>query len=330
MYFSLMLMYNNSMGIVFEEERRGFTIIEVMLFLALSGFLLIGILAGTGSSIANQRYKDAVQDAVDVLRSAYSFVADTQVQTRDSRDGVCGATIDGDSHVTADKNSGRGRTTCAVYGAVVMISGSRIQTTTLIGLDYHDYIRDIDSYNNVDTSKLTDAQRTILNPSSSDISVLRALEVNNIAKQCNTAGSCNISTVGNMSTRDLKWGAIFKKPNTGNPTQNNSDLKMTLLIYRSPRTGAIRTISMDDVIMNGSVPVDYSTANFTNLNSLGIYSKLNDSTFKQKDLYFCVESSSAESYADHNRVIKIVKNAHSQSGVVLLDMDADEGVSCDG
>ena len=76
------------------KQQKGFTIIEVMLFLALSGFLLAGILAGTGSSIANQRYKDAVQDAADALRSAFSFVADTQIETRDNQHGACGGTVE--------------------------------------------------------------------------------------------------------------------------------------------------------------------------------------------------------------------------------------------
>ena len=119
-----MLMYNGSMGIVSEEKRSGFTIIEVMLFLALSGFLLVGILMGTGSSIANQRYKDAVQDAVDALRNAYSFVSDTQVQLRDSGSGVCGgltSTQYDSSNIRQAYNSGRGRTQCVVYGAVVSL-----------------------------------------------------------------------------------------------------------------------------------------------------------------------------------------------------------------
>ena len=47
---------------------RGFTIIEVMLFLALSGVLLAGILGGLGGNIARQRYNDAVQDIANIMR----------------------------------------------------------------------------------------------------------------------------------------------------------------------------------------------------------------------------------------------------------------------
>lgn len=44
-----------------EEVKRGFTIIEVMLVLAITGLMLVGVIAGTYSSIATQRYNDSVR-----------------------------------------------------------------------------------------------------------------------------------------------------------------------------------------------------------------------------------------------------------------------------
>ena len=190
-----MLMYNISMGIVSREKLKGFTIIEVMLFLALSGFLLVGILAGTGSSIANQRYKDAVQDAVDALRDAYSFVSDTQVQLRENGKGVCGGLTSeqfDSSSVAQAYNSGRGRTQCVVYGAVVSINGDKIQTTTLIGEDYADAIKEP---TNADLVTKT------------DLEILKTLNANNLAVQCaKNAADCKIATVDVPSTTTLKWG----------------------------------------------------------------------------------------------------------------------------
>ena len=77
-----MLMYNSNMDKNMGAFRRGFTIIEVMLFLALTGLLLVGILGGLGGNIARQRYNDAVQDLANILRDQYSFVSDTQISIR--------------------------------------------------------------------------------------------------------------------------------------------------------------------------------------------------------------------------------------------------------
>lgn len=52
----------------------GFTIIEVMLVLGLTGMLLIGLLGGTFSSIAAQRYSDSVRSFAEYLRQEYSEV----------------------------------------------------------------------------------------------------------------------------------------------------------------------------------------------------------------------------------------------------------------
>lgn len=56
------------------EEKAGFTIIEVMLVLGVSGLLLIGVLTGTYSSIAGQRYNDSVRSFSELLRQVYSEV----------------------------------------------------------------------------------------------------------------------------------------------------------------------------------------------------------------------------------------------------------------
>lgn len=328
-----MLIYNKDMGTVQEREQKGFTIIEVMLFLALSGFLLAGILAGTGSSISNQRYKDAVQDAADALRSAYSFVADTQVETRSADEGICGKTVESASDDSDNlSNANRGRTSCAVYGAVVMIDGPRIQTTTVIGRDYYDFIRAADDAAISKNAKATSTQaaedlRKVLYPAN-DLELLQGLRVNNLAYHCNsTNAKCdNVEAAGGAKVQMLKWDTSFKAPRTIDEDKNK-DLKLTLLIYRSPVTGVIRTISMNNVIEYNGKVVDYSNSTeLVSLKNQGIYQFFESDSagnpqLSQKDLYLCVDSNGAESYADHRRIIKIAKNAHSQSGVILTDMD---------
>ena len=54
--------------------RKGFTLIEAALFLALSGLLVAGLLIGTGGAIDKQRYNDSVQSFMDFLEGVYSDV----------------------------------------------------------------------------------------------------------------------------------------------------------------------------------------------------------------------------------------------------------------
>ena len=61
-----------------KSRRKGFTIIEVSLVLAISGLLFIGLMAGTTSSVARQRYNDAVQTVTEHFRTFYTQVNNPQ------------------------------------------------------------------------------------------------------------------------------------------------------------------------------------------------------------------------------------------------------------
>ncbi len=57
-----------------DASRAGFTLIEVMLFLAISGLLLVGVLGGTYSAIGIQRYNDSLRSFAEFLRQTYGEV----------------------------------------------------------------------------------------------------------------------------------------------------------------------------------------------------------------------------------------------------------------
>lgn len=56
------------------SNKKGFTLIEVVLFLALSGALVASLIAGTSRSISQKRYNDTVDNFVDYLQGLYSDV----------------------------------------------------------------------------------------------------------------------------------------------------------------------------------------------------------------------------------------------------------------
>lgn len=86
--------------------RRGFTLLEVSLFLAITGLLFVGIAVGVQNSLYQQRYNDVVQGFAEFLRTAYAGTTNVQ-----------------------GKLTGGGRTEQAIYGKLVTFG----ESTTMSG-----------------------------------------------------------------------------------------------------------------------------------------------------------------------------------------------------
>ncbi len=70
------------------SRRCGFTLVDVSLLLAITSLIFVGIVAGTQSSIYQQRYNDAVQSFADFLRNNYSQVLNVQSDGTGNSDDV--------------------------------------------------------------------------------------------------------------------------------------------------------------------------------------------------------------------------------------------------
>lgn len=94
---------------------RGFTIIEVMLFLGISGLLVMAILVGTGTSISAQRYRDATSSLRSFFQQQYADVA--SVNNSRSSNWACdeNANI---TEVTSGSNN-RGQSDCVILGKLI-------------------------------------------------------------------------------------------------------------------------------------------------------------------------------------------------------------------
>lgn len=57
-----------------KKNKDGFTLIEVMLVLGITGLILLGLLGGTFNSIAHQRYNDSLRNFAEYLSLQYSEV----------------------------------------------------------------------------------------------------------------------------------------------------------------------------------------------------------------------------------------------------------------
>lgn len=117
---------------VSAKQQRGFTIIEVMLFLSISGILFVGLMVGVNTTINQQRYRDSVTSFAGFLQEQYSEVT----STRNDRDGTwrCEA-----STVLQDVENGqpRGATECVVLGRYIRTieNAAKIETGIIIGTE---------------------------------------------------------------------------------------------------------------------------------------------------------------------------------------------------
>lgn len=359
-------MYNDTMKYGWDgARRRGFTIIEVMLFLAISGFLLVGILVGTGAGIARQRYTDSVQHVAQILREQYSAVINTQIPARDSANGgACyspspddlmdgGQISDALLYTYYDKdnnaiaaNAGRGRTTCLVYGVMVTLglgtgdenTGSTIiQSTTLVGKDIDEVVKENPGFD-VNTK--------------SDLEILQKAGVNNLTVVYDVSGGsnnlqCYVRTTENNLRYNLQWEAKTED------LARDSNLERTIIIFRSPKDGSVRTYVMNRAIrMQGDTG---DIVNYANINSLndgkgmglksetsgacggaisagaagygllreaGVNRYLTKANFTNaNDLEICVGSKDVFSYASQRRMIKLARDGHNAGAVELIDAE---------
>ncbi len=117
------------MGITLQ---RGFTIIEVMLFLAVTGLLAVGILVGSGVSIGQQRYRDSVNSLKSFIQEQYSET------TNVANDRAATWTCDSTAVIkTTPVGSGqaRGTSDCVRMGRFITIdtSGTKLTASNVIG-----------------------------------------------------------------------------------------------------------------------------------------------------------------------------------------------------
>ncbi len=105
----------------------GFTIIETMLFLAISGLLIVGMLATTGASINIQRYHDAVETFKTLLQNQYGDL--TSVQNDRANTWDCNSLAQSQTGGTEI----RGQSDCVLLGRYLTVVDDTASAYSVLG-----------------------------------------------------------------------------------------------------------------------------------------------------------------------------------------------------
>ena len=110
-----------------KQRESGFTIIETSLVLAITGLVVALTLIGIGNALNQQRYTDAVNQAVDFFRGQYTQASST-VNNRPITDN-CGL-----SGITTGPDVTRGATECILLGKILHTNSGKITVHQVVGL----------------------------------------------------------------------------------------------------------------------------------------------------------------------------------------------------
>lgn len=209
------------------DSARGFTIIEVILFLAITAAIFAALMFGVGTGITQQRYIESVRSFKAVLQNEFEEVQNTHNgETLDVQcDPNTRSIVDG----LGSRTPSRGSSQCVMLGRAIQLAngGSSVKVSSVIG--YEDAVSIAAAAGNQD-----------------DVAALRSLS----------------PQFGSYQTDDIEldWGSRLKLP--GEP----ANAVVTVLIMRSPSSGVVRVFASTDSAV-GNIITDANSGPAATVNS---------------------------------------------------------------
>lgn len=209
--------------------KSGFTIIEVMLFLAITGLLVAGIVGTTTESLNSKRYRSGVESFRNLIRSQYEKVYSLTNLTAENDSGDLGSNAIDPCSVMEDdstpRKTYRGTSDCLYVGRFIMLEPNQRGDATKVSvipvvakiLEPSAYmgVFESDGFSSIPPENVTDS--------------------NGIQAAVFT-GNKNI-----ISIDEVAWGLSVVEPNS------DTIKSFGIFIFRSPMTGTVSTYIVDDL-----------------------------------------------------------------------------------
>ena len=210
------------------RAERGFTIIEVMLFLAITGALSAALMIGVGTGVTQQRYLDSVRSFKALVQNQYAAVINTENQNVTTQQ--CNSST---GAIESGARGDWGASDCVILGRAIVV-------------------RQADGGDKVEVSSVTapDAANDDAVQSSNDIDVFK----DHFRPQLATF---------DLETVSMDWGSKLMQPATGTGSMTSVGTEV-VLILRSPNTGLIRTFVTNNWATSDLVDVITSSGSTAN------------------------------------------------------------------
>ena len=240
------------------HKLSGFTMIEVILVVALTGLVLAGVLVGGGSGISRQRFQDSVQDFTEFIRRTYSsalYVQNSRTEALYSKDNC---NFKSESAIrSSDSNTVKtgqlpdlykglpGRSDCAYYGKLLTFDETSADNYQLSGyvVRVYDIVGKIYTPD-VNKTKNTKDAMTGFNTETKIYEDSKAInpEIIGAFPKPNDVSTCVVRPI-NLEEYRLQWGGFIE-----DPKNHKKALRGSLAIIRSPESNQLQTFYTDKII----------------------------------------------------------------------------------
>ena len=308
------------------RTKKGFSLIEVALVLAITGLVFVGIVSGISNNVSRQRYNDSVQDFAEFLRRVYSEA--TNIENPPAGDTInnkycTAANVENGAAVFNNKNTSAetigGRSECAFYGKLISF-GENDNGDDDDNLIYvYDIIGEVYNTNsNIEDTSITG----YLYGLKSDILAIIPSPDNN--------RYCTFQPFSTMYSYRPTWNTKIETTSVDTP------FKGQILIARSPTDNSVQTLYHANSVIYGHTVSEYGRCNKTTYSRKAvqegsIYNHLNGTSYFTSKGYidFCVASGDILQAGGRRRNVRInvgdadATNASNTVRVINTD-DADD------